>query len=455
MRETTTLVPIALAIVALAAGCGSEDAQPSLNQVSDFVRQVGTSDGTGVASLRTGEAPATSGGPGISDTEEAASVVPGGSTSVPLTADREFSAVIVAVDGAEGYYELTLPSAAQSVELVLTISQNVPSDSFTVRSAVVDPSGLVGTYAATLLVVQDVGQSNSDVQVVLSWDVDSDLDLALTDPNGEEISFANPAGSTGGVLDLDSNPGCSIDGIRNESISYPSGQAPEGTYTAQVSLFDACGTESTKYVLTISRAGQAPETYVGSIAAEFNPSDHRYLFSFGEPDVEPYGMSDPRRRPTHHERIIPLPEGSHEPRTVVARLRWHKRAGRPDPYDAAVRAGDGVQSLFQVFSNGDQPFARVGLRVQPLAPDVEYELGLTFAAGTVQVELSQTNRVILSGKAPMSGVAELRVLEALSGRARLTFEASAPEPARSAGSAEMSKPLDTEPFRRAEVGWPG
>jgi hypothetical protein len=285
-RDICILAALALA-GAIMVGCGDEDTQAQLNQVSDFVQGVGTSDGLGVASLRTGDAPTESGGPGISESTESASVITGGSVSVPVSSSEgEFTAVIVSVEGASDYYEVSLSSPVQSTELVLTIGQDVPTEGFTARYALVDAEGLVGAYWGASLTVQAVGAESPDVQVTLSWDVDSDLDLWLTDGNGESINFANTSTSTGGTLDLDSNRGCTIDGVRNESISYPSGQAPNGNYLAQVMLSGDCGTESTKYILTILVAGESPQTHIGTISGEFIAEEHQYAFSFGEIGAE-------------------------------------------------------------------------------------------------------------------------------------------------------------------------
>lgn len=88
------------------------------------------------------------------------------------------------------------------------------------------------------------------VQVTVRWDTDTDVDLHLDEPLPDggvcEIYYGDTGGAASncgavGELDLDSNAGCSIDGVDIENIIYPPGQpAPSGTYTVRVDYYDAC-----------------------------------------------------------------------------------------------------------------------------------------------------------------------------------------------------------------------
>jgi hypothetical protein len=95
-----------------------------------------------------------------------------------------------------------------------------------------------------------------DVQVSISWNADSDVDLHVVDPYGDEIYYGNTRVSSGGVLDLDSNASCRIDGIRNENITWPEGEAPRGTYVVRVDYWDSCEVPATDYVVRMSYGGQ-------------------------------------------------------------------------------------------------------------------------------------------------------------------------------------------------------
>lgn len=67
-----------------------------------------------------------------------------------------------------------------------------------------------------------------------------------------------------------------IDSIRNENITWPTGEAPSGTYTVRVDLWDSCGFERTDYVVTVIVGGQPPQTYTGRITG---PGDEGSLGS--------------------------------------------------------------------------------------------------------------------------------------------------------------------------------
>jgi uncharacterized protein YfaP (DUF2135 family) len=80
-----------------------------------------------------------------------------------------------------------------------------------------------------------------DVRITLVWDDTNDLDLHVTDPNGEEIFYQHTSSASGGRLDVDANAGCgSTTSSPRENIFWPTGQAPFGTYTVRVVFFEAC-----------------------------------------------------------------------------------------------------------------------------------------------------------------------------------------------------------------------
>ena len=74
------------------------------------------------------------------------------------------------------------------------------------------------------MLVFAVGTSG-DVQISVSWDAPSDVDLHVVEPSGEELYYGHSTSATGGQLDVDSNPDCAIDGRQIENIRWP-GRAP-------------------------------------------------------------------------------------------------------------------------------------------------------------------------------------------------------------------------------------
>jgi uncharacterized protein YfaP (DUF2135 family) len=146
----------------------------------------------------------------------------------------------------------------------VTFAQDLPSQRFVLYVAVADSAGAQGLLAPQDVQAVRVGTGN--VQVSVSWDVDSDLDLHVIDPTGAEIYYGATTSGSGGRLDLDSNLDCYIDGVRNENVTWA--HAPPGLYTVLVDLYRGCGSTATNYVVTIQAAGQPTRTIPGTLTGD-------------------------------------------------------------------------------------------------------------------------------------------------------------------------------------------
>jgi uncharacterized protein YfaP (DUF2135 family) len=260
------------------AGCESPQQLGPTSSVADYIPRVSTANGTIAAVLRTGDAPAA--GAGAAPTvPAAAAAVNGGSAQVAVTAGAEFTTVIVAVQGAADYWELTLPAGVAASDVVLGVARQATAGTIRVQYAVGDGSA-VGSYANQLLQVYRVG--NGDVQVSISWTGASDVDLHVIDPSGEEVYFGNLTSASGGRLDLDSNAGCQIDNKNNENIVWPVGGAPSGEYRVVVDYWDDCGVARSDYVVTVQVTGQEAQVFSGSFVGEaaLNPDAEIVTFTY-------------------------------------------------------------------------------------------------------------------------------------------------------------------------------
>src|SRR5262249_29155593 len=152
-------------------------------------------------------------------------VIPGGTAPVTLSG-ASFTTAIIAVDGLAGYYRLDLPDAEASVQLLVTLSQELVATDFVWVYGI--GTGSAFRYLPVPVTVVPVG--TGDVQVSLSWTTQADVDLHVVDPANEEIYWAHRDSLSGGQLDLDSNAACGSDGPRNENITWPMGAAPNGAY---------------------------------------------------------------------------------------------------------------------------------------------------------------------------------------------------------------------------------
>ncbi len=110
-----------------------------------------------------------------------------------------------------------------------------------------------------------------EVQVTLSWNNQSDMDLYVIEPNGETIDYTARQSSTGGELDVDSNAICdgsNVSGVEN--IFWPDNGAPLGSYTVGVKQYGACGAaDYPNWTLTVRVRGQIVLQEQGNSDMEF------------------------------------------------------------------------------------------------------------------------------------------------------------------------------------------
>ena len=263
MRPTRSLPTISMMLAALAlAGCGSDSTvAPSEEDVRNYIAALAT--GAGVeAVFHAGIPPAAGSGPVI-DIGGAGAMITGGSSIRTVSSGTAFTTIIVAVDGVDGYWEITLPAAVNAEEIILTLAQSIPDETFNVEFALGGTTG-VGNFGSEFVQVVSVG--TGVVQVSVSWNTDADVDLYVVDPQGGEIFYGDQQSESGGFLDLDSNAACVGDNVRNENITWAT-VAPGGTYTVRVNLWDDCEAPSTDYVVTVRRKDQPPLTYTGTLLA--------------------------------------------------------------------------------------------------------------------------------------------------------------------------------------------
>jgi uncharacterized protein YfaP (DUF2135 family) len=214
----------------------------------------------------------TSAAPGI--TSGTSFIVTGGSAAMDVdfssTGDAaEIVGLIVGLEGHAGYYQVPLNGSTGTEALGIFLrayaSYESPPSLLPIRVAMRDVFGRVSPYGAFLYNVAPVG--SGDIQVSVSWDTETDVDLHVIDPFNCEIYYGNKTGcSSGGELDLDSNAGCGIDGVNNENIYWPPGEAPIGTYTVGVDWWSDCDNQPANYVVTINVCGRV-ETYEGHFDA--------------------------------------------------------------------------------------------------------------------------------------------------------------------------------------------
>jgi len=270
---------------------------PTLPAVTTVVTGVQAADGT-QATQQTGTPPAANGGPTITATSSG-TVIPNGTDFTQIQSGSQFQTVYVSVpntsgiapadvgsarvgalDAATGYFQLRLPAPVTNA-LLLTNLANVSTGSrFTLAYAVANAAGLVGPTVTSTKAVS--GQSGG-VQVGLTWDTASDVDLHVVDPQGSEVYWGNATVASGGALDVDSNAGCAIDNKNNENVRW-TGAAPNGTYTVRVDYWSACNvTGTTTFALVVNNGGSISRfsgTFSGNQADQGTAGAGRQITTF-------------------------------------------------------------------------------------------------------------------------------------------------------------------------------
>jgi hypothetical protein len=278
----TIRVVLGLALAAGIAACfdWSRSTSTETDDIRVFIAGV-EGPGRVAAQFNEGSPPVGGAGPTLTATIPEI-VLKGGSAEVTFNSTTEFSRLVIAVDGVSGYYDLNLGTPTTSATILLIYAQDVGAPAFWIQYAA-GGAGAVGPFATSNIAF--LGNATGNVQVNLTWNSASDIDLYVVDPYGNEIYYnargsifvgvpsddgsvpssgGNVPGSSGGILDIDSNAGCASDGPRAENIVWPSGVVPPtGEYTVRVNNWSACGEPATDYVVTIRLEGAPPIIYRG------------------------------------------------------------------------------------------------------------------------------------------------------------------------------------------------
>ena len=229
-------------------------------------------------------------------------VICGGSSYVRVSSERVAKKILVGMKDQAGYYEVS-PTTRGDYSFVLMVNQDIDLadgvDAFTVQVAIEDENGDISQVWETSVTLLVVG--TGALQVSLSFDNLKDVDLHLIEPEyndeyGEPVAFydrhiyyGHTLNINGGELDLDSNAGCSLDGVNNENITYGEDAfLVPGTYKVYVDLWENCDSEEegapklpTNYVVTVFYGGNLLASRAGVFEAEapstFNPISADYV----------------------------------------------------------------------------------------------------------------------------------------------------------------------------------
>lgn len=126
------------------------------------------------------------------------------------------------------------------------------------------------------------GYQTGNIQITLAWNTGADLDMYVTDPYGQTISYQNRQSSSGGMLDHDARGACNAAQANNtiENVFWDSPQPPSGQYQVEVHYWGDCGAAgATQATLSIAIGGQI----VGAYNVMLQPRDRQAVAYFEIP----------------------------------------------------------------------------------------------------------------------------------------------------------------------------
>jgi len=274
-------ISLATALIISCSGGGFDgflnDVGNTLNQITGSNLLQNSNPGLGFMSSAEGIPPGDV--DVIQDVQINGSALPGGSTSITVKSSKKLKELYLQIEGDErGYYVWTLePEDEISTNpytyfIVLEFNQRLEGDEelkFTV-SGLTANNEIVEKKDETL---KTKGAGKGALQISLSWDVDDDVDLHVWSPS-EYLYYGNRelTGDFKAELDVDSNPGCNIDGIKSENIFFEN-PLEDGDYIVAVRLFRKCSYETAgaRYHVTANLKGQFIK--FGQQSGQFSDTD--------------------------------------------------------------------------------------------------------------------------------------------------------------------------------------
>lgn len=144
----------------------------------------------------------------------------------------------------------------------LSFSARLQSGPQALSVQAVDSAGIYGPASLQRLdAVADedaMAPPEAPLQIVLRWDRPVDLDLHVEEPNGQVIWSRRKAGAASmgtGVLDIDSNEACIIDGRQREQVIYMQ-PPPRGRYRVRIDTFSLCDQATAYWFVEVFRSAQ-------------------------------------------------------------------------------------------------------------------------------------------------------------------------------------------------------
>jgi hypothetical protein len=207
-------------------------------------------------------APTGTGAPSVSTQNSQVSSSNGGTTPLRFTFTNGtgLAGCYVQIVGADQYFNIPY-SGSSNATGTLTLPIGIPTftkeGNFCVEFSVYDAQNRVSNIVRSCVQVFRLG--SGAMQVNLTWDTNNtDVDLYVTEPNGNTIYYARSSSSTGGQLDRDDTNGYGPENI------YWLQEAPDGDYKVSVNYYS--GGPETNYYITINTPNKS-KTFEGKLVS--------------------------------------------------------------------------------------------------------------------------------------------------------------------------------------------
>jgi hypothetical protein len=183
----------------------------------------------------------------------------GGQNMITVTTQQQYNRFFVGLQDQRGYWSLipvgigeaigeNVARRTESGYLIPIMYTMLFTQDITMLIAAEDANGNITTPLVVTIHFINTNTDVSDLNVSLTFQNEKDVDLHMYTPSGRHIYYGDKGGEVtltdGRVisfgLDLDSNPACNIDGIKNENIYIPKELVETGTYIIKVDMYSNC-----------------------------------------------------------------------------------------------------------------------------------------------------------------------------------------------------------------------
>ncbi len=130
------------------------------------------------------------------------------------------------------------------------------------------------------MIDEGCGYESGSLQITLHWNTTADVDLYVTDPAGETLSFQRRRSQLGGHLDHDGRGACNTDVDHNtiENLHWETVEPPKGTYEVAVQYFGECNSNAGLTEVTLSVA--VKNNLLGAYRMTLIPNQQAELITF-------------------------------------------------------------------------------------------------------------------------------------------------------------------------------